>query len=783
MRTIKTTLVALAVLGATVHTALAQINYWTMPPKKFNMTTATPTSTTQGGNGAYSVANAAYAANGATLFYVRDNSIIAGNGTAVGVLPGLGTICDEFNGTLNAQVAIVPVPDACKQYYVIYAMSSLLGGARLVYIKVDASTTTPTMIFNGTAFVAASNNSSTPCPSANNVPQAFNITGNNSSLLAFAVSKVVSGAGATAKRYLYAVNSNEVAKVEITNTGITFVNSTSTTNLGITSADMAGIEAEISWGNTHFAWTSFNGKVLVAKILPNGDIDPNTPAQSYTLDGATGLEFNNTLTNAPKLYATCNAGLKQIVVSTQAVSTVTTTGYSLTNTFLEYGKNGKIYGISPVFTSGALTSTTLVGVTPSTNAITAISTGTGAAMVDSRYMLGAAPNANPFTLPVQLDGENYTYANGNLNLTGFTINNLATTGDCDNGGIRVFCQNGGFAFNPITLGGAPKEYKFTITATCADVNAINYVGAWTTGQPAANFDLGTLTDGAGKKLTNITGFVSIVYSVKDACGVITNVYYLLNIVVPIPTAVALEIYNKTNSQAYLPASQNIATPVSVGTASIGYRINNSTGTINTLIEKLEEYTSAGVYVKDIYNKTTTGISGVSSYTYVSLNNYCVATPLWNGNTGFNACTVPSAGYNGYFSYNNGQFSSGKYYKLTVTLANQCNTNSAYSYLYVNSIGNRIANPTGGINEVTISNQKVSVYPNPATNILNFDWETTTNQNYTLQVTDVLGKVVNTKQLLADQSTSQLDISTLTKGVYLYQIIGTQGTVNGKFIKE
>lgn len=99
------------------------------------------------------------------------------------------------------------------------------------------------------------------------------------------------------------------------------------------------------------------------------------------------------------------------------------------------------------------------------------------------------------------------------------------------------------------------------------------------------------------------------------------------------------------------------------------------------------------------------------------------------------------------------------------------------------ITTQIDNTPTGITQNTITNNSVSVYPNPATNILNFDWETTTNQNYTLQVTDVLGKVVNTKQILADQSTSQLDISTLTKGVYLYQIIGTQGTVNGKFIKE
>ncbi|MBC7411575.1 MAG: hypothetical protein H7331_03865, partial [Bacteroidia bacterium] len=759
MRTIKTALVALTMLSATVHTALAQMNYWTMPPKKFNMTFAMPTGATQGGNGAYSVANAAYDANGATLFYVRDNELTATNGTVIDILPGLGTICNKFYGMLNAQIAIVPIPSTCKQYYVIYAMSNITGGARLLYVKVDASGATPVMTFNGTANVAAY---ATTCTASNNVPQAFSITGNNSSLLAFAVSKAVSGTGATTKCYLYAVNSTQVAKCEITNTGIRFVNATPVRSLGIISADMEGIEAEISWGNTHFAWTSYNGKVLVATInSTNGDI--NAGVQSYLLDGATGLEFDNTLTNAPKLYATGSAGLQQIMVSTQAVSSVTTTGYTLTNTFLEYGKNGKIYGISPVFTGRTLTGTNLVGIIPSTNGVTAISTGAGAAMVDSRYLLAAAPNTSPFTLPVQIDGDNYAYANGNLNLTGFTINNLVRTGDCDNGNIRQFCQNGGFAFNPTTLGGTTSQYKFTITPACAAANAINYVGNWVAGQPAANFNLGTLTDAAGKNLTNITDIVTVTYSAKDACGVITTVSYLLNVLAPIPPVMDLRIYS---AGVYTPvtatAGSTPANAIAVGTATLGYSTNNSTGTITNRTVIVDEVNSSGgvIYSNIINTGALAYTAGGSGTLFDGLNSYCVSTLKWaNYNdpiTGNPLTGLPSAactgGWKGYFAYTNGVPTSyNKIFRITVTLSNACNSVTKVAYVTPTCQGCKFASPTG-ITQNTITNSNFSVYPNPAVSILNFDWETTTNQTYTLQVTDVLGKVVNTQHIASDQRT-------------------------------
>ncbi|MEQ1732634.1 MAG: T9SS type A sorting domain-containing protein [Bacteroidia bacterium] len=783
MKLIKTTLVALAVLGATVHTALAQMNYWTMPPKKFNMTTATPTSTTQGGNGAYSVANAAYDANGATLFYVRNGAIFSNTNVLIGNLP---LDCANAYGWLGAQIGIVPIPGACKQYYVIYSLGALNNNG-LYYVKVNCSGATPILITNGTA----------TCGNVANDPLPFFINSGTASVgnafnVAFAITKVYTGSGATAKRFLYAVCGNGIVRAEISSTGIAAVTSVATnTDLGLTNtSDLSGIDVDLSWDNSYLAWSSSNGKVFTMRFDPtNNYLWNNQFAKSYNVAGARGVEFDNS-TTTPKLYVSCTGGVKQILTSNFTVSNVTIAGaYDLSNTQLEMGKNGKIYGVSPIYTSGTLTGTNMVGILTTTNAISAISTGTSPAFVDSRFVIGGNPllQYNMFTVPTQIDGENYTYANGNVNLTGFTINNLGTTGDCDNGGIRVFCQNGNFAFNPITLGGTPAQYKFSITPACADVNAINYVGTWTTGQPSANFNLSTLTDGVGKNLTNITGFVTITYSVKDACDVVTTVSYLLNVIAPIPPVMDLRIYS---AGVYTPvtatAGSTPANAIAVGTATLGYSTNNSTGTITNRTVIVDEVNSSGgvIYSNIINTGALAYTAGGSGTPFDGLNSYCVSTAKWaNYNvpgTSTPLTGLPSAactgGWKGYFAYTNGVPTSyNKIFRITVTLSNACNSVTKVAYVTPTCQGCKFASPTG-ITQNTITNSNVSVYPNPASNNITLNISADEDAEYTMQLIDVLGKVVinmPATQIAQGEFTKTFDISTLQVGVYTYRI--TSGT--------
>ena len=757
-------LIALVILS----NSHAQMIYWTTPPFTLNTSTSTPTSSALlGTGGAYSVANGAYDHNGNLLFYVRDYGIYGPTGSLVGSLaPYNSQICDEEFGLLCSEVAIVPIPGTCKQFYVIYSMDNPVGNSPVLYVKVNCSGATPVVTYNGSVYVN--------CPPmfTGYKNQAFVVTGHGGTdHTAFAVSKVYTGSGSTAKRFLFSVSYGQIVRSDITSTGIS-AGTTVVTNatLGIANAD--AFECELSWGSNFLAWSSNNGTVHVIGV--NGTGGYTGLSQNYNIAGCRGLEFNNASSN-PKLYVSSAAGLRQILTATQTLSTIATPGYNFTNTFLEYGKNNKIYGISPTFSGSTLTATTFAGITTSNNTITSYNPG----MVDSRYnILNYFQQYQCFTLPNQIDGENYIYLNGipAVNITNFTLNGSVPPGNCDEGGMGNYCQNSPITFNATYSGGTPSKYKFDIQAVnngCilkTGTGYVNYHSNWTNGTPPTNLDLRTLTDGAGINLGNcLSGLVQVMYSIEDACGYVSTYTRWINIYVPVPPLISLQIYNKNSPQNYLPVSQNIASPVQVGTASLGYRVNNSTGTITSLTVLIEEVTNTGAFVKQIYNRTTT-VNGVSGLTYENLNNYCINTTVWGFNPGFGNCNVGYSGYTGYFSYTNGQLSYGRYFKLTVTVGNICGSSTNWSYIYVNSIGNRMASPqANNIEDV----QYIMVYPNPATNLLTVEFDNASADFFQINLTDLLGREVlnlmpytKIEKGLFKQS---YDISQLAQGMYYYNI--------------
>lgn len=775
MKKLKINIAILALLLA-VTNSFAQMIYWTTPPYKINTSTSTPTSSAlPGAGGAYSVANGAYDQSGNLLFYVRDHGIFGPTGSYIGELATFNAqTCYEEYVLLCSEIAIVPIPGTCKEFYVIYSMDNPVGNSPVLYVKVNCSSGTPVITYNGTVWVS--------CPYFTGYKnQAFWVSGHGGAdHTAIAVSKIYTGSGSTAKRFLFSVSYSGIVRSEITNTGITAGTTVVTySTLGLSGGD--AFECEVSWGTNMLAWSNVSGKVYDFQISPiTGNWIPGT-LQNYTVAAARGIEFTNAATN-PKLYVSGSGGLTQILTATQAQSNIPTTGYNFTNTYLEYGKNNKIYGISPTFSGSTLTATTFAGINTSSNTISPYNPG----LVDSRFTQGYLGQFNCFTLPDQIDGENYSYLNGipAVTIANFKLNGNIPTGDCDQGGIGNYCQNSAITFNATYNGGTPAQYKFDIQATdngCQLINGankINYHGNWTNGTPTANLDLRTLTDGSSVNLGNcLGGFVQITYSVKDICGYISTYTRWINIYIPIPAVIALEIYNKNNAQVYLAPSHNIASPVLAGTASLGYRVNNSTGTITSLTVLIDEVNSSGAFIKNIYNRTTT-INGVSGLTYENLNTYCVNSSVWGFNPGFGNCNVGYTGYNGYFSYTNGQLSYLHYYKLTVTVGNICGSSSNWSYLYINSIGNRLANPNPDLEKETVAVGYL-VYPNPASNNLTVEISTNTDDYYAIEITDMLGKqamqLMPLTKINKGDFKKTFDISKLQSGIYIYHI--RSGTVN------
>ncbi len=91
-----------------------------------------------------------------------------------------------------------------------------------------------------------------------------------------------------------------------------------------------------------------------------------------------------------------------------------------------------------------------------------------------------------------------------------------------------------------------------------------------------------------------------------------------------------------------------------------------------------------------------------------------------------------------------------------------------------------------VNTIPLSTQdfisdKFNLYPNPAKNIVNI----TNTENIEVEritVFDVNGKLIYTK-MYTNESTIQLDVSTLAAGTYLLHIDTTEGMVIKKLVKD
>ena len=82
-----------------------------------------------------------------------------------------------------------------------------------------------------------------------------------------------------------------------------------------------------------------------------------------------------------------------------------------------------------------------------------------------------------------------------------------------------------------------------------------------------------------------------------------------------------------------------------------------------------------------------------------------------------------------------------------------------------------------INDVA-KDDELTMYPNPATNELTIESKM---QNAEIEIRDVLGQMVYSTKAIASSST--IDISMLSKGVYFISLQNGKQTINKKLVKE
>ncbi|MDF1672549.1 MAG: T9SS type A sorting domain-containing protein [Vicingaceae bacterium] len=111
----------------------------------------------------------------------------------------------------------------------------------------------------------------------------------------------------------------------------------------------------------------------------------------------------------------------------------------------------------------------------------------------------------------------------------------------------------------------------------------------------------------------------------------------------------------------------------------------------------------------------------------------------------------------------------------VTVYNVANPNDSSSAIITWKEGFPVSIKT----EVSKNDVKLSAYPNPASSLLNVNYnvDTDASANVSIDVYDVVGKKVTSHKVINNKGQVQLNVSDLNSGVYFYSL-----NVNGQAIK-
>ncbi len=493
----------------TTTTISAQSKYWAMPDQQITMNPS-PSATSLPGNpgDTYSFSSGAFDDNGNLLFYIKDRKVFDDSGASVGELPKTYVNGCNSSGPGDYEIlanrpCIVPIPGTCKKFYVIFVNANL-SDAKLGYVEIDAS---------GSSVVILSDENVGCEPEPFIVDQSVVQTGMTAPN--FVVSKVYTGTGASAERFLYVVGEPGVMRSTIDANGISpLVMVADPSTLGLTFwLHFAPLEVELSRGNDILAWTSIYGLGSVHII----EIDPSTgtyvPSSIVTpnIDNPRGIEFNNS-TSSPRLIISTLNGVKRFTLANQSITDFSIGNYDLTNTYLERAQNNRIYGMSPTSNGYA----ELVGFT---------TTGSFSHVVpiniDSRVMIGPLAGTEAYSLPKLIDYEsvNPLLINGLILDTQFSF---LPTGCL--GRLPSYCQESTLPLNA-SIEGSSNEYKLEIFEAVGkycnpSTNPTDYYynSGWVNGSFSGVANINNLPDSEGDILENVTGIVGIKLSLRKDCG-------------------------------------------------------------------------------------------------------------------------------------------------------------------------------------------------------------------------------------------------------------------------
>ena len=480
---------------------------WLLPPNQVSFTASSATANGTSVSGSdYHVSNAAFDEAGNLLFYVIDNEIYDATHTVVDKVT-------SYN--FNPEVAIVPVPEACNEFYAISYVFRL-SNTELYYnrITLTGSTLTtsgPTKLVNGTGIING-----------------------------IAVSKDLNS---KMERHLYAVSGHGLDRFLITNTGISFQTTIASPadladyGVGFLNTPEAELAGDcVAWGN----WDS-RPEAYIAIF----DLWPGTLQDIMVLDlpdedlRVAGLEFGD--------------GGRRLYVSTYSVNEENTDdegvyyfdadeGWEIAHpvdvsgeieevynrTHIERGRDGRFYLVAE---SGALSyfeqGTDIIEVSPL--GLTANSSE------------GTAIWGNLYTLPDQWDDDSYHSTTG---YPAALVTDLALNAITLEPGVPPTAPDF-YTCNPldlvVTTAGDVVDYRIGLVETTPTTGApvaggFSTTGGWTVNVPT-NFDLKSLSIPSGTYLQSNTGHFAVTLDVRNTCDVENGTQGQFDYQDPTPVAV------------------------------------------------------------------------------------------------------------------------------------------------------------------------------------------------------------------------------------------------------
>ncbi len=703
----------------------AQMTNIALFPKKVSVSTSSTTATTMGGalnsTTPYDGGNAVFDENGNLLFAIRGVDVYNGSGNYVGNLP-LYTFSGNAYNLIDNDIVIVPLPNTCRQYKVIYILYSLFGTA-LFDVNIDAA--------NGVTVLTNPSNY-TPIREA---------SGSGSRL---AVSKAVNGirsiylrtkAPAEIRRYLLAANGT------ISYDGIII----SDPSLSIGESDVT--EMDLSPNGKFLYWAV--GNMLYTKDVTNSN--PILPKQVSNLT-IYGVELYNGY-----YYLATSQGLKKLLLNTsdgsagniQPVNTVT----GLIDSDLEVGKNGRLYGV----TYGKLFSINTSDILQTTN-ISVYSTG-------SYYNFSVGLNK-------QIDGEDYTNFNGTpvLVMNNVKVNGIdAMNSSNPNNIITAYnCNDINLTLN--TLG--TSAYIILIhNHTDANGNftpynsTLEYSSEVIQGNVPHSQDLKTLPGTAGNYLQTHNGYFRVIEILFNACDWTSKEIFLHIPFNPSPALVNVTLNQPSGTP--VPMKQTLPGQ-SMGIYSGSYNISQSLGDIEFHTVKIDEINpstglTTNIVLPELNTTLNNPINTLTALPFNGLNIPANTNLNWNGGTGYFAGP--------------GQFKS---YRVTVGVGNVCDKSTTWSYITPNNYA-RIANSEyeENINDGAYPNP----FQDQTTISLALqDYETVDN----FELYDSRGTLVNSDYILSSDNNSAIVAlagEKLEKGIYVYHCTTNQGVISGKIMKQ